>query len=125
MFKQYCPRSECFCLKNTTQLVYFFPCFRPDRTSFKFEYLREFEAFFENILDYKPVTDMGSTYEKNPQENLMQLYLQAVAKAFLPDVPLGLHLAGVEHAEVGVEPLVRREAAWFSATLLFTQVITV
>ncbi len=35
------------------------------RTTFKFEYLREFEPEFENVLGYELGAHMGSIHEKN------------------------------------------------------------
>jgi hypothetical protein len=37
----------------------------PRRTTFKFEYLREFEAEFKNVLGYELGAHMGSIHEKN------------------------------------------------------------
>ncbi len=37
----------------------------PRRTTFKFEYLREFEPEFENVLGYELGAHMGSIHEKN------------------------------------------------------------
>jgi hypothetical protein len=37
----------------------------PRRTTFKFEYLRDFEPEFENVLGYELGAHMGSIHEKN------------------------------------------------------------
>ncbi len=48
----------------------------PRRTTLKFEYLREFEPEFENVLGYEVGFHMGSIHEKKPgAKNLVLLYL--------------------------------------------------
>jgi hypothetical protein len=49
----------------------------PRRTTLKFEYLREFEPEFENVLVYEIGAHMGSIHEKNqgPKKKLVLLYL--------------------------------------------------
>jgi hypothetical protein len=37
----------------------------PHRTTFEFEYLREFEPEFENVLGYELGAHIGSIHEKN------------------------------------------------------------
>ncbi len=47
----------------------------PGRTTFKFEYLREFEPEFKIILGYKSGPICGQFMKKPEAENLVLLYL--------------------------------------------------
>ncbi len=48
----------------------------PSRTTLKFEYLREFEPEFKEVLGYELGAHMGSIHEKKPEaKNLVLLYL--------------------------------------------------
>ncbi len=49
----------------STNRPHIVPEFTPRRTTFKFEYLREFEPEFENVLGYELGAHMGSIHEKN------------------------------------------------------------
>ncbi len=78
MYKLHYPRHIGFMLKEPLSEI-FFCVLRgpiPPRTTFKFEYLWEFEPEFENFLGYELGAHMGSIHEKKPgAKNLVLLYL--------------------------------------------------
>jgi hypothetical protein len=67
MYKLHYPRHIGFMLQEPPIWKYLLSsagC-RPRRTTLKFEYLREFEPEFENVLGYELGAHLGSIHEKN------------------------------------------------------------
>ncbi len=72
MYKLHYPRHIGFMLKEPP-IWNFFCVLRgliPRRTTFKFEYLLEFEPEFENVLGYELGAHMGSIHEKNQRPKI-------------------------------------------------------
>ncbi len=71
-YKLHYPRHLGFKLKVLSIWIFFcvLQGLIPRRTTFKFEYLREFEPEFDNVLGYELGANMGSIHEKNLGPNI-------------------------------------------------------
>ncbi len=68
----------------------------PHRTTFKFEYLQEFEPAFENVLGYELGAHMGLIHEKNQGPKIFKV----ITKTYMYIPFKGLHKSQLPNLHV-------------------------